>query len=189
MRRILGTLIITIALLVSGANESWAAPTTYTVKSGDTLSAIAKKHNVSVSNLKSWNNLKSNTIHPKQTLKVVAEKKAVSKAVAKTPSRSDSDKVVKEFTVSASAFTANCNGCSGITATGINLKSNPDMKVIAVDSSVIKLGTKVHVEGYGYAIAGDTGGSIKGNKIDVFFPTKAEAYKWGRKDVKIKILE
>ena len=72
MRKILGTLIITIALLVSGANESWAAPTTYTVKSGDTLSTIAKKHNVSVSNLKAWNNLKSNTIHPKQKLKVVA---------------------------------------------------------------------------------------------------------------------
>lgn len=193
MRKILGTLIITIALLVSGANESWAAPTTYTVKSGDTLSTIAKKHSVSVSNLKSWNDLTSNTIHPKQNLKVVAEKKAEkkaeSKAVAKTPSRSNEDKVVKEFTVSASAFTANCNGCSGVTATGINLKSNPDMKVIAVDPDIIKLGTKVHVEGYGYAVAGDTGGSIKGNKIDVFFSTKAEAYKWGRKDVKIKILE
>jgi len=192
LRKILGTLIITFALLVSGANESWAAPTTYTIKSGDTLSTIAKDHKVSVANLKSWNNLKSNTIHPKQNLRVVAEGNAASKAVAKTakiPSRSDSDKVVKEFTVSASAFTANCNGCSGLTATGINLKSNPDMKVIAVDPNVIKLGTKVHVEGYGYAIAGDTGGSIKGNKIDVFFSTKAEAYKWGRKDVKIKILE
>lgn len=180
--------------MVSGANEGWAAPTTYTVKQGDTLFTIAKKHDVSVSNLKSWNNLKSTTIHPKQKLSVVSEgnavkKVATSKAVAKTPSRSDSDKVVKEFTVSASAFTANCNGCSGTTATGINLKSNPDMKVIAVDPDVIKLGTKVHVQGYGYAIAGDTGGAIKGNKIDVFFPTKAEAYKWGRKDVKIKILE
>lgn len=194
MRKILGTLIITIALLVSGVNESWAATTTYTVKSGDTLSGIAKKHHVSVTNLKAWNKLKSTTIHPKQKLSVVsagntAKKVDTSKAVKKTPSRSDSDKVVKEFTVSASAFTANCNGCSGLTATGINLKSNPDMKVIAVDPKVIKLGTKVHVEGYGYAIAGDTGGSIKGNKIDVFFSTKAEAYKWGRKNVKIKILE
>ncbi|WP_318614146.1 3D domain-containing protein [Sporosarcina sp. YIM B06819] len=195
MRKILGTLIITIALLVTGANESWAAPSTYTVKSGDTLSEIAKKHHVSVSKLKAWNNLKSTIIHPKQKLTVVSKGNTVKKTatskkvVAKTPSRSDEDKVVKEFTVSASAFTANCNGCSGVTATGINLKSNPDMKIIAVDPDVIKLGTKVHVEGYGYAIAGDTGGSIKGNKIDVFFSTKTEAYKWGRKEVKIKILE
>ena len=189
MKKILGTLIITIALLVSGANESWAATTTYTVKSGDTLYQIAKKHHVSVSNIKAWNNLKSNTIRPKQTLKVTAKAGVASKEVTKTPSRSNKDKVIKEFTVSASAFTANCNGCSGVTATGINLKSNPDMKIIAVDTDVIKLGTKVYVEGYGYAIAGDTGGSIKGNKIDVFFPTKAEAYKWGRKTVKIKILK
>src|SRR4051794_7826999 len=123
-----------------------------------------------------------------KAVKKAAAPKKMAKSVAKTPSRSDTGNVVKEFTVSASAFTASCNGCSGVTKTGINLKSNPDMKVIAVDPSVIKLGTKVHVEGYGYAIAGDTGGAIKGNKIDVFFPTKEAAYKWGRKKVKIKIL-
>jgi uncharacterized protein YabE (DUF348 family) len=100
-----------------------------------------------------------------------------------------SGKVAKEFTVSSTAFTPYCNGCSGITSTGINLKANPNAKVIAVDPSVIPLGTKVYVEGYGYAIAGDTGSAIKGNKIDVFFATKAEAYRWGRKTVKIKILE
>ncbi len=191
------TLILTIALLVSGANESWAASPSYTVKKGDSLFKISKMHHVSISKLKSWNNLKSNIIHPNMKLKVASEaivvkksattKKKV-KSVAKTPSRSNSDNVVKEITVSASAFTANCNGCSGVTKTGINLKSNPDVKVIAVDPSIIKLGTKVYVEGYGYAIAGDTGGSIKGNKIDVFFPTKEEAYKWGRKNVTIKIL-
>lgn len=191
------TLILTIALLVSGANESWAASPNYVVKKGDSLFKISKMHKVSISNLKSWNNLKSTIIQPNMKLKVAssvkvakkatAKKKAV-KSAAKTPSRSDTDNVVKEFTVSASAFTANCNGCSGITKTGINLKSNPDMKIIAVDPSVIKLGTKVFVEGYGYAIAGDTGSAIKGNKIDVFFPTKEEAYKWGRKNVKIKIL-
>ncbi|QED45874.1 G5 and 3D domain-containing protein [Cytobacillus dafuensis] len=94
----------------------------------------------------------------------------------------------QEIYVDSTAYTANCNGCSGRTATGINLRSNPDVKVIAVDPSVIPLGTKVYVEGYGYAIAADTGGSIKGNKIDVFFSSKADAYRWGRKTVKIKIL-
>lgn len=185
MRKFLGTLIIIIALLVSGANTSIAASSVYTVQKGDTLYKIAKAHNISISNLKSWNNLKSDTIKPKQKLTTATIGKET-----KNPSRSDSkDNVVKEFVVSASAFTANCNGCSGVTSTGINLKKNPDIKVIAVDPNVIKLGTKVYVEGYGYAIAGDTGGNIKGNKIDVFFSSTSEAYKWGRKNVTIKILE
>ncbi|MEW9052951.1 MAG: ubiquitin-like domain-containing protein [Neobacillus sp.] len=94
-----------------------------------------------------------------------------------------------EFYVTTTAYTAYCNGCSGITATGIDLRANPNIKVIAVDPSVIPLGTKVYVEGYGYAIAGDTGSSIKGYKIDVFFPTKAEAFRWGVRQVKIKILK
>ena len=53
----------------------------------------------------------------------------------------------------------------------------------------IPLGTKVFVEGYGYAVAADTGGAIKGNKIDVFIANKSQAYKWGRKKVKIRILD
>ena len=93
-----------------------------------------------------------------------------------------------EFYVTATAYTPYCAGCSGVTATGINLKANPGMKLIAVDPSIIPLGSKVWVEGYGYAIAGDTGGSIKGNKIDVLFSSKAEAYSWGRKKVRIKVL-
>lgn len=94
----------------------------------------------------------------------------------------------KEMYMSATAYTANCNGCSGVTATGINLHTNPGSKVIAVDPNVIPLGSKVWVEGYGYAIAGDTGGAIKGNRIDVFVPTKEQAYRFGRKKVKIRVL-
>lgn len=94
----------------------------------------------------------------------------------------------KEFYVTATAYTAGCNGCTGITATGINLKANPNLKVIAVDPKVIPLGSKVWVEGYGYAIAGDTGGAIKGNKIDLHMATKADAYKFGRRQVKIKVM-
>ena len=94
----------------------------------------------------------------------------------------------KEFYVSATAYTASCTGCSGITATGINLNANPGLKVIAVDPNVIPLGSKVWVEGYGNAIAGDTGGAIKGNKIDLFMANKSDALSFGRKQVKVRIL-
>lgn len=186
MKKILAIFTLTMALLISGANESSAA-STYTVKKGDTLYRIALNHNTSVAKLKEWNQLKSDLIHPNQKLSVGGQ--AGSNVSTATPSRSTSDTVKKEFIVTATAFTANCNGCSGITKTGINLKQNPNAKVIAVDPKVIPLGTKVHVEGYGYAVAGDIGSAIKGNKIDVFIPTKSAAYKWGRKNVKIKILE
>jgi uncharacterized protein YabE (DUF348 family) len=94
----------------------------------------------------------------------------------------------QEFFVNATAYTANCNGCSGNTATGLNLRANPGAKVIAVDPRIIPLGTKVYVDGYGYATAADTGGAIKGYKIDVFFSSNADAYRWGNRKVKITIL-
>ncbi|MFP7300360.1 LysM peptidoglycan-binding domain-containing protein [Neobacillus niacini] len=95
----------------------------------------------------------------------------------------------KEIIVEATAYTASCEGCSGITATGIDLLSNPNQKVISVDPSVIPLGSKVYVEGYGEAIAGDTGGAIKGNKIDIFIPSKQDAINFGRQQVKVTILD
>lgn len=52
------------------------------------------------------------------------------------------------MTVTATAYTANDGGISGITATGVNLNKNPNAKVIAVDPNVIPLGSKVYVEGY-----------------------------------------
>jgi uncharacterized protein YabE (DUF348 family) len=124
--------------------------------------------------------------------RVVAVGSKVVKPVAKTAAvqvSRDDGKVAKEFYVRSTAYTAFCNGCSGKTKTGINLRANPNAKVIAVDPNVIPLGSKVYVEGYGYAIAGDTGGAIKGNKIDVFFADKSQAYKWGRRTVKIKVLD
>ena len=69
------------------------------------------------------------------------------------------------------------------------------MKVIAVDPNVISLGTKVYIEGlngakdYGYAIAADTGSAIKDLKIDLYMETHEKAYQWGRKQVKIYVIE
>jgi 3D (Asp-Asp-Asp) domain-containing protein len=95
----------------------------------------------------------------------------------------------KEITVTATAYTADCEGCSGITKTGVNLEENPDAKVIAVDPAVIPLGSKVHVEGYGYATAEDIGGGIDGNEIDVYVPDENDAMDWGRKQVKVTIID
>jgi len=122
--------------------------------------------------------LRGETPTVKPTAKVVkTEKPDTKKAEGKT------------VTVEATAYTAYCEGCSGTTYTGINLRANPNQKVIAVDPNVIPLGSKVYVEGYGEAIAGDIGGLIKGHRIDVFIPNKSEAYKWGRKTVKVIIIE
>ena len=110
-------------------------------------------------------------------------------ASASTVSRGSTESVNgSEFYVTATAYTAYCKGCSGTSAAGIDLRSNPELKVIAVDPSVIKLGSKVWVEGYGIAVAADTGGAIKGNKIDIFVPSETQAINWGVKIVRIKVL-
>lgn len=180
---------------------------THVVVLGDTLFDIAKLYNISVDELMERNQLTSDLIQPGDELIIEGTKKVerkvsaavlpvanVSNAPAKTstPAAKPSTPIAstaKELTVTSTAYTASCEGCSGVTATGIDLNANPNQKVISVDPSVIPLGSKVWVEGYGEAIAGDTGGSIKGNKIDIFIPSKAEAINWGKKTVKVKILE
>jgi 3D (Asp-Asp-Asp) domain-containing protein len=178
----------------------------YTVESGDTLWGIANKNHVSVNDLKSWNGLNSDIIHPKQGLVI---KPAVNKVEAanvgpemkseqaapaekeNTASKSETanqSDIEKEITVRATAYTADCQGCIGITATGVDLKANPDAKVVAVDPSVIPLGSKVYVEGYGYATAEDTGSAIKGNRVDIFIPNEQDALNWGVKNVKVQVL-
>lgn len=89
-----------------------------------------------------------------------------------------------------------CYQCSGgwgtKTASGIKAK----VGVIAVDPRIIPLGTRVYVTSadgkswyYGYAVAGDTGGAIKGNRIDLFFNSHYECVNFGRRSAKVYILE
>ena len=72
-----------------------------------------------------------------------------------------------------------------VTATGARARRG----VIAVDPRVIPLGTHVYVPGYGYAVAADTGGAIKGRRVDLCFETVAECDRWGRRDVTIIVLD
>ena len=65
----------------------------------------------------------------------------------------------------------------------------PRVGTIAVDPALIPLGSKMWVEGYGFGIAQDTGGLIKGKIIDLFMDTQRECLHWGRRNVKVYILE
>ncbi|HFK1399871.1 MULTISPECIES: cell wall-binding protein EntC [Bacillus] len=122
-----------------------------------------------------------------------AQKPATQQPVAKETETS-APSSSRELRVVATAYTADPleNGYKAgdqvKSAMGHNLTANPNMKLIAVDPSVIPLGSKVWVEGYGVAIAGDTGGAIKGNKIDVLMPDKGTSSNWGRKTVTVKVL-
>jgi 3D (Asp-Asp-Asp) domain-containing protein len=60
--------------------------------------------------------------------------------------------------------------------------------LVAVDRRVIPLGTRLYIEGYGYAVAADTGGAIKGHRIDLGHTTYREASDVGRRKVKVWIL-
>jgi 3D (Asp-Asp-Asp) domain-containing protein len=85
----------------------------------------------------------------------------------------------------ATAYTADCYGCSGMTKSGVHA----GFGVVAVDPSVIPLGTHLYIKGYGPAIAGDTGGAIRGNRIDLGFDSSAAAFEFGARPVHVYILK
>jgi peptidoglycan DL-endopeptidase CwlO len=84
----------------------------------------------------------------------------------------------RTLTVVATAYTL-----SGTTATGAPVGYG----VVAVDPAVIPLGTRMTIPGYGEGVAADTGGSIQGTVIDLWFPSAAEAAAWGRRTVTISL--
>ncbi|KXY79234.1 enterotoxin [Bacillus cereus] len=129
----------------------------------------------------------------REIAKAKEEEKAREALKVKEQSKNNIQSAKRELTVVATAYTADPseNGTYGgrvLTAMGHDLTANPNIRIIAVDPKVIPLGSKVWVEGYGEAIAGDTGSAIKGNRIDVLMGSKSKAMNWGRQTVKVKIL-
>jgi 3D (Asp-Asp-Asp) domain-containing protein len=74
-------------------------------------------------------------------------------------------------------------GTNNTTATGKQIKEG----MIAVDPDIIPLGTKVEIKGLGNFMAEDTGGKIKGNRIDIYFDTTEEAKKFGRRIIWVRV--
>ena len=94
----------------------------------------------------------------------------------------------KVLYMESTAYSYTEPGSSYYTAMGIDLRQNS--QVVAVDPNVIPLGTLVEVEGYGIALAADTGGAIKGNILDVHLGSVEACRQWGRRfNVKVTILD
>jgi 3D (Asp-Asp-Asp) domain-containing protein len=81
----------------------------------------------------------------------------------------------------ATAYTAGSAGGSGMTAIG----RRAGFGIVAVDPRLIPLGARLYITGYGYAVAGDTGGAIVGRRIDLGFDTLRSAMLFGRRDVTV----
>jgi len=93
----------------------------------------------------------------------------------------------RELTLEITAYTAHDLGMDGrgITFTGLPV----DKGVLAVDPEVIPLGSIVWIPGVGYVVALDTGGAIKGYRADLYLPDRDSALRWGRRTVKVRVIE
>lgn len=132
------------------------------------------------------------SIHNKEVeeAKAAEQAKAVEEAAnkAKEAQEKESQEVSSTYkatyTMEATAYTGDTT-----TATGVTPVRNPEgLSTIAVDPSIIPLGSKVYIPGYGEAIAADTGGAIKGHRIDLFLNSENECNNWGRQNVTLYVL-
>ena len=185
----------------------------YIIESGDTLVNIAEAFKVEVSELVKLNEsltqdaqlqineiieieteLDPETINPKKLSweeEEPIESEAVlseteTESIEETTSNEMNDSA-KKIIVVATAYSRNQPSLTNITAMGIDLSENP--QVIAVDPAVIPLGTKVYVDGYGEAIAGDTGSAIIGNRVDLHMESIDASFAWGIQEVELTIID
>ena len=191
----------------------------YTIKWGDTLSVISEATGASLDTLVQVNEIQdANLIYPGTELRFSADQKEVTvdngtsqhsyrvqnnneveevettQAAQATPATettqaapASSNQGGYYLTVEATAYSYNEAGLSNYTADGTNLVNEPN--VIAVDPSVIPLGSYVEIPGYGIFRAADTGGAIYGNRIDVHLVGLNDVYNFGRRTITIRVLK
>ncbi|MCG9479160.1 MAG: 3D domain-containing protein [Actinomycetia bacterium] len=95
--------------------------------------------------------------------------------------------LVGEWDMVATAYYSGGGGLNGngITAIGLRVRKG----IVAVDPKTIPLGTRLYIPGYGEALAADTGGWIKGNRIDLGFESLEECYRYGRRKIKVYLVD
>jgi cystine transport system substrate-binding protein len=168
----------TIAAAVSAAQET-----------ANTLSAGRAERLSFISHLRAQQQLKTSQIAALQAAAKRVERKSnaiqASAAIAAADAPAEAPAPVIAPAPGGRTLTVNSTGYSlpGHASTGIPV----GWGVIAVDPSVIPLGTRITVPGYGDGVAADTGSAVRGADIDLWFPTLAQARAWGRRTVTITL--
>ena len=140
----------------------------------------------SVADFSSMNDTKIEITEENTTPEIVNQDENISveENIVET-SYGDSGDYIAVMSMEATAYLPTDGSSAGITATGIKATYG----VVAVDPRVIPLGTKVYIPGYGVALAADTGGAIKGYKIDLCMESYAECMQFGRRNVTVYVLD
>ncbi|WP_434752070.1 3D domain-containing protein [Paenibacillus amylolyticus] len=110
-----------------------------------------------------------------------------------------SEQILETQKVTATGYTAGIESTGktpkhpqyGITYSGVKVRRDKEtVSTIAADPKLFPMGSILYIPGYGYGIVADTGSAIKGNKIDLYFPTTKQVYKeWGKKDVEVQVIK
>ncbi|MBU3144006.1 3D domain-containing protein [Clostridium sp. CF012] len=164
-----------------------------TLKSKSRVSQVGKPGEKSVTTNVTYENGKAVTSNViKETVIKAPQSKIIVQGTLKAISFSRGgtiDPSTKIINVKATAYCPIKGATNTYTASGKKAVRDPfGYSTIAVDPNVIPMGTRLYVEGYGYAIAADKGSAVKGKYIDVFFNTLNEALDWGVKNIKVQII-
>ncbi|EOH92159.1 hypothetical protein UAW_03143 [Enterococcus haemoperoxidus ATCC BAA-382] len=171
-------------------NNEMKSLTSYTVVSEQTAQSLSSSMIYSLTEGKAFKLVKNDILNKEKIEKEKVAKAEAIKKQAELENKKPKNTKPEGQTITMEATAYSCNegfiGGGNLTAMGQDLRVDP--MAIAVDPSVIPLGTKLYVEGYGEAVASDTGGAIKGNIIDLHFSDVSQCINWGRRQVAVTIL-
>lgn len=165
---VIGKLSNNQEVTITGENGNW-----YKINYNGSIGYVSKDYITSANN----SNGNLNTITTTTT--------STTSTTTTTTTTTSNQSYLKTLTMNATAY---CETGSK-TATGVwPTRDSNGVSTVAVDPNVIPLGTKLYIEGYGYAIAADTGGAIKGNKIDLYMNSNSECINFGRQNITVHIV-